>query len=60
MGIINVKVSDETEKRFRRGVFDIKGTVKGALGKAIEEAMEAWLEKVKTKEGVMDEEKTGV
>lgn len=47
MGIINVKVDDEVEMDFRRGVLAAKGKKKGALGKAVEEAMIIWLEKRK-------------
>ncbi len=43
MGIINVKVDDDVEMEFRRGVLEAKGKEKGALGKAIEEAMKLWL-----------------
>ena len=47
MGIINVKVDDDVEMEFRRGVLAAKGKEKGALGKAVEEAMQLWIEKQK-------------
>ncbi|MBC8522203.1 MAG: hypothetical protein H8D26_09520 [Methanomicrobia archaeon] len=50
MGIINVKVDDEVEMAFRRGVLEAKGKKKGALGKGIEEAMKIWIEKQKKQE----------
>ena len=43
MGVINVRVEDEVEMAFRRKVLEVKGKEKGALSKAIEEAMRLWL-----------------
>jgi len=43
MGVINVRVEDEVEMAFRRKVLEVKGKEKGALGKAVEEAMELWI-----------------
>jgi len=45
MGIIHVRIDNELEKRFRKKVLDVYGTKKGALTKAVEEAIELWLRK---------------
>jgi len=45
MGYLFVKVSDEVEKEFRRLVLELKGSKKGALSEAVEEAIRLWLEK---------------
>ncbi|WP_158506630.1 hypothetical protein [Thermococcus eurythermalis] len=45
MGVITVKIPDELEVKFRKKILDVYGVKKGALGKAITEAIELWLEK---------------
>ena len=45
MGILHVRIDDELEKRFRKKVLDVYGVKKGALAKAVEEAIKLWLEK---------------
>lgn len=40
-----VLVSDELDEKFRRTVFEVKGMHKGNLTKAVEEAMELWIQK---------------
>lgn len=45
MGVITVKIPDELEVEFRKKILDVYGVKKGALGKAITEAIELWLEK---------------
>ncbi len=44
-GVITVKISDDVEREFRRVVAKVYGVGKGVLGKAIEEAIELWLQK---------------
>ncbi len=48
MGTITVNITNETETRFRDAVRDKIGTGKGKLGKAVEEAMNKWIEEEKT------------
>jgi len=45
MGIIHVRIDDELERRFRKRVLDVYGSKKGALARAVEEAIRLWLEK---------------
>ena len=45
MGTITVNTTDETEQRFRQRVQQVYGSKKGALGKALTEAMQDWVEK---------------
>jgi len=45
MGILHVKIDDEVERRFRIAVLKVKGSRKGVLGEAVEEAILLWLEK---------------
>lgn len=45
MGVITVKIPDEVEVKFRQKILEVHGAKKGALGKAITEAIELWLEK---------------
>lgn len=49
MGTITVNVKDDTEEEFRNTVKDEKGTGKGKLGKAIDEALRKWVEEKKQK-----------
>lgn len=50
MGVITVKIPDELEVKFRKKILDVYGVKKGALGRAITEAIELWLEKHKNSE----------
>ena len=45
MGRLLVVIDDEVEKAFRNMVAKIYGFKKGALSKAVEEAIRLWLEK---------------
>lgn len=45
MGVINVKISDETENAFRMALLKNKGAKKGAMGEAVEEALKMWIDK---------------
>ena len=45
MGELRGKVSDEVEMEFRQAVLRIYGNKKGAVGKALEEAIKLWLSK---------------
>jgi len=47
VGVLNVRIDDELEREFRKKVIDVYGSRKGALGKAVEEAIRLWLEKHK-------------
>jgi hypothetical protein len=44
MGKMNVVISDETETRFREAVAYHKGMKKGNISKALEEAINLWLD----------------
>lgn len=45
MGTITVNVNDDVEKKFRKRVAQRYGKRKGALGRALAEAMQDWVEK---------------
>ena len=45
MGTITANVEDDVERYFRRRVQEQYGQKKGALGKALTEAMEGWAQK---------------
>jgi len=45
VGILHVRINDELEKKFRKRVLDVYGVKKGALSKAVEEAIKLWLKK---------------
>ncbi len=45
MGTITVNVDDDVEQEFRRVVSEKYGRRKGALGRAFNEAMQAWARK---------------
>jgi len=45
MGILHVRINDKLEKEFRKKVIDVYGTKKGALTRAVEEAIRLWLKK---------------
>ena len=42
---MNVTIPDELDKEFRRVVGETYGAKKGALGRAVEEALRDWLNK---------------
>jgi hypothetical protein len=44
MGKLNIVISDDIEKRFRRAVTECKGMKKGNIDKTFEEAVELWLQ----------------
>ncbi|MDI6902854.1 MAG: hypothetical protein QMC77_03880 [Methanocellales archaeon] len=50
MGTITVNVKDEVEKDFREAASTLYGRKKGALGRAITEAMQNWVYVKKQKE----------
>jgi len=45
MGVIYARINDELEKRFRVKVAEKYGGERGAISKAIEEAIKLWLSK---------------
>lgn len=44
-GKMNIVLSDEREKKFRKAVYETKGYKKGNISEAIEEAIDCWIEK---------------
>lgn len=50
MGTITVNIRKETEEKFRSVVKKERGEGKGILGKAIEEALEAWVKEIEQEE----------
>ncbi len=50
MGKMNIKLSDDTEERFRRAVSNSKGMKKGNITIAIEEAIDLWIDEQNRKE----------
>jgi ribosomal protein L23 len=48
MGKMNIVITDKTERRFRDAVTRHKGTKKGSISKAVEEAFELWIESYNT------------
>lgn len=46
MGKINIAIKDETEERFRRAIANHMGVKKGNVSKAIEEAINLWIDYV--------------
>jgi hypothetical protein len=46
MGKINIAIKDETEERFRRAIADYMGVKKGNISKAMEEALNLWIDRV--------------
>ena len=45
MGKMNIVVSNEIEGRFRKAVDYYMGLKKGNIGKAVEEALELWIDR---------------
>ncbi len=50
MGTVTITLEDNTETNFRNYVYKEYGKSKGVLGKAINEALNKWLETKKQKE----------
>ena len=48
MGKMNIVLSDETEDKLRRTVFEHVGMKKGNISIAIEEAIQEWVKKKET------------
>jgi hypothetical protein len=46
MGKINIAIKDETEERLRRAIADYMGVKKGNISKAMEEAINLWIDHV--------------
>ena len=44
MGKMNIVLKDELEQEFRKTVFERKGMKKGNISKALEEAIQCWIE----------------
>ena len=49
MGKMNIVLKDETEKKFRKAVFECKGMKKGNISEALEEAIDQWIKTCKEK-----------
>lgn len=49
MGKMNIVLTDQTEKKFRKTVYENKGYKKGNISEAIEEAIELWIEREASK-----------
>jgi len=45
LGKMLVSINDELEEKFRKLVAKVKGKKRGALSKAVEEAIELWIKK---------------
>jgi len=45
MGKMNIVLTDDQEKRFRKTVYENKGYKKGNISIAIEEAIDLWIER---------------
>ena len=43
---MDIVIKDETEERFRRAIADYGGLKKGNISKALEEAIEMWIDQV--------------
>ena len=54
MGVMTISMRDDTERKFREAVKERLGEGKGKLGKAVEEAVEKWMEEKKTDEYVKE------
>ncbi|MGQ4834166.1 MAG: hypothetical protein ACP6IS_09785 [Candidatus Asgardarchaeia archaeon] len=50
MGVLLVRIRDDLEIRFRKAAYNMFGTRKGALSRAIEDAIEHWLNQIESKE----------
>lgn len=47
MGKIVIEIDDNLEIQFRHLILDVYGTRRGALTRAVEEAIQLWIEKYK-------------
>lgn len=47
MGTVTISIDDNTEDRFRSYIYKERGKSKGVLGKAVNEALNKWLEEKK-------------
>lgn len=47
---MNIVLTEECEKKFRKAVYERKGYKKGNISDAIEEAIELWLEQEEKQE----------
>ena len=45
LGKMNIVLEDTVEERFRKTVFQSKGMKKGNISEAIQEALEAWMQR---------------
>jgi hypothetical protein len=45
LGKMNIVLEDAVEERFRKTIFQSKGMKKGNISEAIQEAIEAWMER---------------
>ena len=45
MGKMNIVLTDNTEEKFRKAVFENFGLKKGNISLALEEAIQAWIDK---------------
>ncbi len=50
MGRMLITISDELEKEFRETIAKVYGVKKGAISRAVEEAIRMWIEKYREKE----------
>lgn len=48
MGKMNIVLPDAIEEKFRKTVFETKGMKKGNISEALEEAIDLWIESIKT------------
>jgi hypothetical protein len=50
-GKMNIVLSDEQEKKFRKAVFERKGMKKGNISEALQEAIDQWIDFYSPKKG---------
>lgn len=49
MAKLNVEIDDELEREFRHVILDVYGSRRGALTRAVEDAIRLWIQKHKAK-----------
>ncbi|GEM_PF-486314 len=54
MGTLTIRINDDTERALRRRAAQLYGARRGALSRAIEEAIRAWLASTPDKERTME------